>query len=183
MNRLLTAVLLVTSLHVLADDLIEFQDGDVIRAEDFNHNFEELEADIANIPAGPQGAAGPQGPAGAVGPAGAIGPQGPTGPPGADGADGANGATGPQGPAGAAGPQGAAGVSLDSLRNSIERVENYQCQPSGFCFVSCPTGKKVISGSCSHNVIANTNVTSRANGDSAWTCEGTGAIAVFALCL
>jgi len=76
MNRLLTAVLLVTSLHVLADDLIEFQDGDVIRAEDFNHNFEELEADIANIPAGPQGpagAAGPQGPAGAAGPQGAAG--------------------------------------------------------------------------------------------------------------
>ena len=67
MNRLLTAVLLVTSLHVLADDLIEFQDGDVIRAEDFNHNFEELEADIANIPAGPAGATGPQGPAGADG--------------------------------------------------------------------------------------------------------------------
>ena len=61
MNRLLTAVLLVTSLHVLADDLIEFQDGDVIRAEDFNHNFEELEADIANIPAGPQGPAGADG--------------------------------------------------------------------------------------------------------------------------
>ena len=59
MNRLLTAVLLVTSLHVLADDLIEFQDGDVIRAEDFNHNFEELEADIANIPAGPAGPTGP----------------------------------------------------------------------------------------------------------------------------
>ena len=172
MNRLLTAVLLVTSLHVLADDLIEFQDGDVIRAEDFNHNFEELEADIANIPAGPQGPAGAAGadstvpgPRGDTGPAGAAGPQGPAG------------ATGPQGPAGATGP------GVDSLRNNIEQVSNYQCEPQGFCFVSCPEGKNVISGSCSHNVIANTNVTSRANGSSAWVCEGNGAIAVFAVCL
>jgi len=85
MNRLLTAVLLVTSLHVLADDLIEFQDGDVIRAEDFNHNFEELEAYIANIPAGPAGATGSTGPAGATGPQGSAGAAGPQGPAGADG--------------------------------------------------------------------------------------------------
>ena len=160
MNRLLTAVLLVTSLHVLADDLIEFQDGDVIRAEDFNHNFEELEADIANIPTGPQGPAGAD--------STVPGPQGDTGP---------AGAAGPQGPAGATGP------GVDSLRNNIEQVSNYQCEPQGFCFVSCPEGKNVISGSCSHNVIANTNVTSRANGSSAWVCEGNGAIAVFAVCL
>ena len=90
MNRLLTAVLLVTSLHVLADDLIEFKDGDVIKAEDFNHNFQELEADIASIPAGATGPAGPAGATGPAGPAGATGPQGPqgetgdTGPAGAD---------------------------------------------------------------------------------------------------
>ena len=71
MNRLLSAVLLVTSLHAFAGDLIEFNDGDVIKAEDFNHNFEELEADIANIPAGATGPQGDTGPAGATGPSGA----------------------------------------------------------------------------------------------------------------
>ena len=49
MTRLLTAVFLFASFHAFADDLIEFKDGDVIKAEDFNHNFEELEAAIANM--------------------------------------------------------------------------------------------------------------------------------------
>ena len=158
MNRLLTAVLLVTSLHVLADDLIEFQDGDVIRAEDFNHNFEELEADIANIPAGPQG---PQGPAGA------------------DGNDGADGATGPQGPAGAAGPQGAAGVSLDSLRDSVTQVSNF-CGGAPRCDVSCPIGKTVISGSCGSDT---TVVRSYRLNSSTWRCEGNRIEEAFAICL
>ena len=56
MNRLLAAVLLVMSFHAFADDLIEFQDGDVIRAEDFNHNFQELEAAIDSV----GGAASPE---------------------------------------------------------------------------------------------------------------------------
>jgi len=195
MNRLLTAVLLVTSLHVLADDLIEFQDGDVIRAEDFNHNFEELEADIANIPAGPQGpagvdgAVGPAGPAGAIGPqgpagaAGAIGPQGPAGPPGADGYDGADGATGPQGPAGAAGPQGAAGVSvsLDSLRNSVEQVSTF-CGGNSICDATCPVGKTVISGSCRYDIILNQTSSYRLN-FSTWRCEGDILAEAVAVCL
>jgi len=116
MNRLLTAVLLVTSLHVLADDLIEFQDGDVIRAEDFNHNFEELEADIANIPAG---ATGPQGPQGEQGPAGPQGPAGAAGP---------TGATGPQGEQGVAGNDGMVnGVNCQT--NQIVRYDgnNWNC--------------------------------------------------------
>ena len=96
MNRLLTAVLLVTSLHAFAGDLVEFRDGDVIKAEDFNHNFEELEADIATIsagatgPAGPTGATGPQGPQGEQGVAGPAGAAGATGPAGATGAAGAD---------------------------------------------------------------------------------------------
>ena len=155
MNRLLTAVLLVTSLHVLADDLIEFQDGDVIRAEDFNHNFEELEADIANIPAGPQGPAG------------------------ADGNDGADGATGPQGPAGAAGPQGAAGVSLDSLRDSVTQVSNF-CDGVVICDTTCPTGKTVISGSCGFDT---TVVRSYRLNSSTWRCEGNRIEEAFAVCL
>jgi len=76
MIRLLTAVFLFASFHAFADDLIEFKDGDVIKAEDFNHNFEELEADIANIPAGPAGAKGDTGDTGPVGPAGAKGDTG-----------------------------------------------------------------------------------------------------------
>jgi len=201
MNRLLTAVLLVTSLHVLADDLIEFQDGDVIRAEDFNHNFEELEADIANIPAGPQGpagadstvpgpqgdtgpagAAGPQGPAGAAGPqgsAGAAGPQGATGPQGSAGAAGPQGATGPQGPAGAAGPQGAAGVSLDSLRDSVTQVSNF-CDGVVICDTTCPIGKTVISGSCG---VDTTVVRSYRLNSSTWRCEGNYIEEAFAVCL
>ena len=83
MIRFLAVLLGFASFHAFADDLIEFKNGDVIEADDFNHNFEKLEADIANIPAG---ATGPQGPQGATGP---QGPQGDTG------------ATGPQGPQGA----------------------------------------------------------------------------------
>ena len=176
MNRLLTAVLLVTSLHVLADDLIEFQDGDVIRAEDFNHNFEELEADIANIPAGPQGPAGAAGPQGS---AGAAGPQGATGPQGSAGAAGPQGATGPQGPAGAAGPQGAAGVSLDSLRDSVTQVSNF-CDGVVICDTTCPIGKTVISGSCG---VDTTVVRSYRLNSSTWRCEGNSIEKAFAVCL
>lgn len=79
MIRLLTAALLFASFNVVADDLKTFSDGQVIEADDFNHNFQKLEQDIADIPAGPQGpvgnngAVGPAGPAGAQGPAGADG--------------------------------------------------------------------------------------------------------------
>ena len=54
MIRLLTAVLLFASFNAVADDLKTFSDGQVIEADDFNHNFQKLEQDIADIPAGPQ---------------------------------------------------------------------------------------------------------------------------------
>ena len=73
--------------------------------ERIEQRIQELEDQLANLPAGPQG---PAGPAGADGPAGA---QGPAGPAGADGADGNDGATGPAGPAGADGAQGPAGAN------------------------------------------------------------------------
>ena len=79
MTRLLTAVFLFASFNAVADDLRTFSNGQVINADDFNHNFQKLEQDIADIPAGPQGlvgnngAVGPAGPAGAQGPAGADG--------------------------------------------------------------------------------------------------------------
>ena len=57
MIRLLTAVLLFASFHVVADELKTFSDGQVIEADDFNHNFQKLEQDIADIPAGADGVA------------------------------------------------------------------------------------------------------------------------------
>ena len=79
MIRLLTAVLLFASFHAVADDLKTFSDGQVINADDFNHNFQKLEQDIADIPEGPQG------PMGNPGNPGPQGEQGPAGPAGADG--------------------------------------------------------------------------------------------------
>ena len=69
----------------------------------------DLETQIANIPAGPEGLTGPQGPKGDTG---AIGPQGPRGLAGATGPQGLKGdvgATGPAGPMGLPGPQGEKG--------------------------------------------------------------------------
>lgn len=80
--------------------------------------IEELEAKLAQIPAGPQG---PQGPQGERGEPGAAGEKGADGAPGRDGADGKDGAPGvdgekgergepgPEGPAGPAGERGAQG--------------------------------------------------------------------------
>ena len=118
MTRKLAAVLLMASCHVVADGLIEFKDGEIIYAEDFNHNFEELRTDIVNISTlsrgltGDTGLTGAEGPAGVTGADGAIGDtglQGDTGLAGAVGADGASGDMGPTGPAGADGAIGDAG--------------------------------------------------------------------------
>ena len=49
MIRFLTAVFLFTSFHVVADDLKTFSTGQVIDADDFNHNFQKLEQDISEI--------------------------------------------------------------------------------------------------------------------------------------
>ena len=88
MIRLLTAVFLFASFHVVADDLKTFSDGQVIEADDFNHNFQKLEQDIAN------GVTGPQGEQGIQGEKGDKGDKGDTGNPGAPGNDGAAGADG-----------------------------------------------------------------------------------------
>ena len=81
MVRLLTAVFLFASLNSVADDLRTFSDGQVINADDFNHNFQKLEQDIADIPAGPKGDKGDKGD---------TGEQGLPGLDGADGQDGVN---------------------------------------------------------------------------------------------
>jgi hypothetical protein len=115
-------------------------------------------------PTGPTGAAGPVGPSGATGATGAIGPIGPTGatgamgptgatgPVGATGPMGATGATGstgpmgpvgPQGPTGPTGPTGADGVS-GWVRLSATQTMNASALTARQ--VSCPPGKKVLSG-------------------------------------
>lgn len=70
-----------------------FENGDVIEAEQFNENFDALEAAIDSVPAGPPGPQGVQGPIGPQGLQGAAGPAGPIGP------QGLQGEPGPQGPA------------------------------------------------------------------------------------
>ena len=104
MIRLLTAVLFFASFNVVADELKTFSNGQVIEADDFNHNFQKLEQDIADIPAGPKGDKGD------TGEQGIQGIQGEQGTAGAVGATGEKGDTGNVGPAGAAGPQGAQGA-------------------------------------------------------------------------
>jgi hypothetical protein len=106
MIRLLTVVLLFASFYAVADDLKTFSDGQVINADDFNHNFQKLEQDIANGVAGPQGEQGPAGPQGEQGQAG---PQGEQGLAGLQGEQGPAGPVGEQGPAGPQGEQGPAG--------------------------------------------------------------------------
>ena len=113
MIRLLTAALLFASFHVVADELKTFSDGQVINADDFNHNFQKLEQDIADIPAGPKGDTGEQGPQGLQGPPGADGEDGAAGPAGADGVDGA------AGPAGADG----AGAGLSCAQDQIIKYD------------------------------------------------------------
>ena len=124
MIRLLTAVLFFASFNVAADELKTFSDGQVIEADDFNHNFQKLEQDIANGVTGPQGEQGPAGPQGEQGPAGPqgeTGPQGPIGLTGATGATGAKGDTGEQGIQGEQGPAGADGA------DGVNPFENLSC--------------------------------------------------------
>jgi hypothetical protein len=119
MIRLLTAVLLLTySLFGWAssypDDynkLIIHNNGDIIKAEDFNNNNNihklniiNLKESIDNIQAGPTGQQGEQGPAGPQGEKGDKGDKGDTGD------QGPIGLTGPQGPQGETGDTGPAGA-------------------------------------------------------------------------
>jgi hypothetical protein len=93
-----------------------FKNGDVIEAEEFNQNFDELEAAIDNIPEGP---AGPKGDTGDAGPEGPAGPKGDTG---ATGQTGLTGAAGAQGPTGLTGATGPAGPSFDCSCWSLNDV-------------------------------------------------------------
>ena len=134
MTRLLTAVFLFASFNAVADELKTFSDGQVINADDFNHNFQKLEQDIADIPEGPQGP---------VGNPGNPGPAGPVGPAGADGAPGADGV--------------AAGLNCTTDQIIVYRGGAWVCSSpqlvtqvvfSTFGAAVCPSGKRVTGGGC-----------------------------------
>ena len=113
MIRLLAAVLLLAYSHfgwasaypVDYDNMINHNNGDIIKAEDFNNNNNihkqniiNLKESIDNIQAGATGPQGPQGEKGDKGDKGDTGDQGPIG------------LTGPQGPQGETGDTGPAGA-------------------------------------------------------------------------
>lgn len=102
-----------------------------------------------------QGPPGPQGPQGPQGPAGPQGPQGPVGP------------TGSQGPQG---PQGIPGIS------GYQRISVSATQSGPFweADVTCPAGKKVISGgyNAGGSLTATTNIITLADGPTASNLAG-----------
>ena len=165
MIRLLTAVFLFASFTVVADELRPFSDGQVINADDFNHNFQKLEQDIAEIPAGPQGERGPQGEQGI---------QGLQGLPGNDGADGV-----------------AAGLACDTNQiikwdasseawvcanlsgPQLEKV--YVDCTEGFatpdtCSASCAAGKQLVSGGCQFNYLNQAIYLKSIPDGNSWSC-------------
>lgn len=109
----------------------------------------------ATGPAGPHGLTGPVGPQGLQGDPGAQGPAGPQGQQGEAGAPGAAGAQGPAGLQGPMGPQGPIGPEGPAGTAGIELVPVPMTVPAmGVAGLgtlagsaSCPTGKRVISGS------------------------------------
>jgi hypothetical protein len=135
MVRLLTAVLLFASFHVVADTEVPhtFEDGNPAKASEVNANFDALEAAIDAIPegpAGPTGPAGADGEDGATGPTGAKGDTGETGergPIGLTGATGAKGDQGDTGEQGIQGEQGPAGADGQDGADGVNPFENLNC--------------------------------------------------------
>ena len=138
MIRLLTAVLLFASFYTVADDLKTFSDGQVIDADDFNHNFQKLEQDIANGVTGPKGDKGDKGDTGDTGPQGLQGIQGEQGPAGADGV--------------------AAGLNCTTDQSIVYRGGAWVCSSPEIVtqsfagseggYITCPSPKKVTAGGC-----------------------------------
>ena len=129
MIRLLTAVFLFASFHAVADDLRTFSDGQVINADDFNHNFGRLEGAVDSL------IGGVTGPAGARGEKGDSGEQGPSGPPGI------------QGVQGNAGADGGAGIVADLNCQQGQRVSStgsgWQCADDPYVSLNCIDGDKL----------------------------------------
>ena len=194
MIRFLTAVLLFASFHVAADELKPFSNGQVINADDFNHNFQKLEQDIANGVTGPQGEQGPAGPQGEQGEKGEkgdkgdtgdTGPQGPVGNNGAPGIQGDKGDTGDQGPAGADGVAAGLSCTTDQIIvyrdgawvcSELESVDEPVDGDRGEAI--CPSGKKVTGGGC-HIILYQADWCSRQKSKprsdlAGWECEALG---------
>ena len=129
MIRLLTAVLLFAGFNVLADELKTFSDGQVIEADDFNHNFGRLEAAVDSL------IGGVTGPAGARGEKGESGEQGPPGLPGI------------QGIQGNAGADGAPGIVADLNCQQGQRVSStgsgWRCADDPYVSLNCNDGDKL----------------------------------------
>ena len=199
MIRLLTAVLLLTyslfgwatAYPVDYDNMINHNNGDIIKAEDFNtnniihkeniiklnNNIVTLQESVDTIEAG----TGPQGEQGIQGEKGDKGDTGDKGDKGAPGNDGATGIQGEQGPAGADGV--AAGLSCTTDQSIVYRDGAWVCsepvlvQEVGFSSIVnafCPPDKKVIGGGCELEALDDCIVTSsRPMSDlSAWECRG-----------
>ena len=162
MIRLLTTALLFASFYTVADELKTFSDGQVIEADDFNHNFQKLEQDIAN------GVTGPQGPKGDKGDTGDTGPQGDKGD------------TGDQGPAGADGV--AAGLNCTTDQSIVYRGGAWVCSSPEFVeesifgpygIASCPNDKKVTGGGCKYESDSASCLTTSSPNSSltGWACD------------
>jgi hypothetical protein len=109
-----------TEMQALAQKMIDAVRGFVAKAEEaLNGRIDAIEARIAAIPKGDQGAPGPAGKDGADG---RPGPTGEAGPPGKDGMNGKDGAPGPAGKDGADGRDAA---ELDILP-SIDEAKSYR---------------------------------------------------------
>ena len=133
-------------------------------------------------PAGPQGPAGPAGPKGPPGdpngPPGPAGPAGPAGPPGPTGDPGGMGPVGPQGPQGPVGRSGSIGREV--VRGPLTTVTNTGT-PQAYT-VSCPSGKRAISGGYEASGVTVQMENPFSSGYSV-TVRGSGTIQVTAVCV
>ena len=201
MIRLLTAVLLLTyslfgwasAYPVDYDNMINHNNGDIIKAEDFNNNnnihkqniiklnnnIVTLQESVDTIEAGtgPQGEQGIQGEKGDKGDTGDKGDKGDTGDKGAPGNDGADGV--------------AAGLACDT--NQIIKwdasSEAWACAnlsgpqletvtvdcTEGFatpetCSASCNTGKQLVSGGCQFNYLNQAIYLKSIPDGNSWSC-------------
>ena len=188
MIRLLTAALLFASFHVVADDLKTFSDGQVIEADDFNHNFQKLEQDIANGVTGQQGEQGIQGEKGDKGDKGDTGNQGAPGSQGAPGNDGNDGADG-------------VAAGLNCTTNQIIKHDGtaWVCSSPELRILNgvfaqggtlnCLSGEKVTGGGCRIIGLDYCEVTQSWPSDdlSGWRCEAAGFVecqvqTIYAIC-
>lgn len=128
-TRLFAMVCLAICFPLMAGDLRTFTDGQVIDADDFNHNFGLLEAAIDSL------IGGVTGPAGMKGEQGDSGEQGPSGLPGIQGRRGNDGA------------DGAPGIVADLNCQQDQRVSStesgWQCADDPYVSLNCNEGDKL----------------------------------------